>query len=95
VFAALLFSTGGAAIKGVHPHRVAGRELPVGHCRRDTAAARAGDATRLGLAAGTRWRCLAATLILFVTANKLTTSANTIFLRATSPVYLLLLGRCS
>jgi len=34
----------------------------------------------------------AATLILFVTANKLTTSANTIFLQATSPVYLLLLG---
>jgi len=34
----------------------------------------------------------AATLILFVTANKLTTSANAIFLQATSPVYLLLLG---
>ena len=34
----------------------------------------------------------AATLILFVIANKLTTSANTIFLQATSPVYLLLLG---
>ena len=34
----------------------------------------------------------AATLILFVMANKLTTSANTIFLQATAPVYLLLLG---
>ena len=34
----------------------------------------------------------AATLILFVLANKLTTSANTIFLQSTAPLYLLLLG---
>jgi drug/metabolite transporter (DMT)-like permease len=34
----------------------------------------------------------AATLILFVLANRLTTSANAIFLQATAPLYLLLLG---
>ena len=34
----------------------------------------------------------AATLVLFVLANKLTTSANTIFLQSTAPLYLLLLG---
>lgn len=34
----------------------------------------------------------AATLILFVTANKLTTSANAIFLQSTAPLYLCLLG---
>jgi drug/metabolite transporter (DMT)-like permease len=34
----------------------------------------------------------AGTLILFVTANKLTTSAATIFLQSTAPLYLLLLG---
>ncbi len=34
----------------------------------------------------------AATLILFVLANKLTTAANTIFLQATAPLYILLLG---
>ena len=45
-----------------------------------------------------RWSMLpvaaayAATLILFVLANRLTTSANAIFLQATAPLYLLLLG---
>lgn len=34
----------------------------------------------------------AATLTLFVTANKLTTAANTIFLQSSAPLYLLLLG---
>ena len=34
----------------------------------------------------------AATMILFVIANKLTTSANAIFLQSTAPLYLLLLG---
>ena len=92
VAAALLFSTGGAAIKAstLSAWQVAGF--------------RSGFAalTLLLLVPATRrgwgWRpalvgvAYAATLILFVTANKLTTSANTIFLQATSPVYLLLLG---
>jgi len=34
----------------------------------------------------------ALTLVLFVTANKLTTSANAIFLQSTAPLYLLVLG---
>lgn len=34
----------------------------------------------------------AATMILFVTANKLTTAASAIFLQATAPLYILLLG---
>lgn len=34
----------------------------------------------------------AATVLLFVLANKLTTSANTIFLQSTAPLYILLLG---
>jgi len=34
----------------------------------------------------------AATMILFVLANKLTTAASTIFLQATAPIYLVLLG---
>jgi drug/metabolite transporter (DMT)-like permease len=34
----------------------------------------------------------AATLVLFVTANKLTTAANAIFLQATGPVYIVLLA---
>jgi drug/metabolite transporter (DMT)-like permease len=92
VFAALLFSTGGAAIKA---STLTGWQV---------ASFRSGIAavTLLLLVPATRrgwgWRpalvgiAYAATLILFVTANKLTTSANTIFLQATSPVYLLLLG---
>lgn len=92
VFAALLFSTGGAAIKS---STLTGWQV---------ASFRSGVAavTLLLLVPATRrgwgWKpallgvAYAATLILFVTANKLTTSANTIFLQATSPVYLLLLG---
>jgi len=92
VFAALLFSTGGAAIKA---STLTGWQI---------ASFRSGIAalTLLLLVPATRrgwgWRpavvgvAYAATLILFVSANKLTTSANTIFLQATSPVYLLLLG---
>jgi drug/metabolite transporter (DMT)-like permease len=92
VVAALLFSTGGAAIKASTL-----TAWQVASFRSGIAAL-----TLLLLVPATRrgwgWRpalvgvAYAATLILFVTANKLTTSANTIFLQATSPVYLLLLG---
>jgi drug/metabolite transporter (DMT)-like permease len=45
----------------------------------------------------TRWTWIvgagyASTMLLFVIANKLTTSANTIFLQSTAPLYVLLLG---
>lgn len=51
-------------------------------------AARRGWNARV-LAVGTAY---AATMILFVLANRLTTAANTIFLQSTAPLYILLLG---
>jgi drug/metabolite transporter, DME family len=90
--AAALFSTGGAAIKAT-----ALNSWQVASARSLIAAA-----AILLLMPSARppwnWRVLlagapyAATLILFVSANKLTTSANAIFLQATAPLYLLLLG---
>jgi drug/metabolite transporter (DMT)-like permease len=94
VAAAMLFSTGGAAIKAVS----------LGAWQ--VAAFRSGVAA-LGVLAlsslardrkGYTWRAAlvgvayAATLVLFVAANKLTTSADTIFLQSTAPLYMLFLG---
>jgi drug/metabolite transporter (DMT)-like permease len=90
--AAVLFSTGGAAIKSctLSSWQVA--------CFRSGIAALA---LALMLPAARRawsWRSLlvgtahAATMVLFVSATKLTTSANAIFLQSTAPLYLLLLG---
>lgn len=90
--AAGLFSTGGAAIKycGMSGWQVAGfrsgvAALALFIC---VPAARRGWSWRAGLVGC----AYAATLILFVTANKLTTSAATIFLQSTAPLYLVLLG---
>jgi drug/metabolite transporter (DMT)-like permease len=92
VAAALLFSTGGAAIKTAS---LTGWQV---------ASFRSGLAALVLLAAipdaRRRWHwsmlpvaaAYAATLILFVLANRLTTSANAIFLQATAPLYVLLLG---
>jgi drug/metabolite transporter (DMT)-like permease len=92
VAAGLLFSTGGAAIKAAS---LTGWQL---------ASFRSGLAALVLLAAipnarrKWHWRMMgvaaayAATLILFVLANRLTTSANAIFLQSTAPLYLLLLG---
>lgn len=90
--AAALFSTGGAAIKACSM-----TSWQVASFRALLAAA-----ALLLLVPGTRrgWRpatllvggAYAATNVLFVTANKLTTAANTIFLQSTAPLYLLLLG---
>jgi len=92
IIAALLFSTGGAAIKAA---ALSGWQV---------ASFRSGVAAAVLLSAlpearrGWRWRALpvaaayAATLISFVLANRLTTSANAIFLQATAPLYVLLLG---
>ena len=90
--AAVLFSTGGAAIKATDlgAWEVAGLRsafaaaflwlaLPRAR-RRPTPAA-------LAVAAA-----YAATLALFVAANKLTTAANTIFLQSTAPLWVLLLA---
>jgi len=90
--AALLFSTGGAAVKAAS---FSGWQV---------ASFRSGVATAalLGLIPDARrgWRlrvlpvgaAYAATLSLFVLANKLTTAANAIFLQDTAPLYLVLLG---
>jgi len=90
--AALLFSTGGAAIKAttLSAWQVAGFRSGI-----------AAAALLLFLPAWRRgWSArtflvgaaYAATLILFVTANKLTTAANAIFLQSTAPLYVLLLA---
>jgi drug/metabolite transporter (DMT)-like permease len=90
--AALLFSTGGAAIKAttLTAWQVA--------CFRSGLA---GLALMIALPAWRRiWTpramlvglAYAATMIAYVTGNKLTTAANTIFLQSTAPFYLLLLG---
>lgn len=90
--AALLFSTGGAAIKGT---ALSGWQVA---CFRSAIAALvlaafAGDLRRLlqprVLAVATSY---AATMLCFVLANKLTTAASAIFLQATAPLYVLFLG---
>ncbi len=90
--AALLFSTGGAAIKSA---TLTGWQIA---CLRSGVAAvvlllAMPDARR-------RWSrrtlpvaaAYAATLITFVIANRLTTAANAIFLQSTAPLYMLLLS---
>ncbi len=90
--AALLFSTGGAAIKaaGFTGWQVAGLRSGIAALAVLLLSSRART--------GWTWRSLivglayAATLVLFVLATRLTTSANAIFLQATAPLYLLALG---
>lgn len=90
--AALLFSTGGAAIKAtsLSGWQVAGL--------RSAIAALVVFLLVPTARRGWSWRTLlvgtgyAATLILFVVANKLTTSANTIFLQSTAPLYMIFLS---
>ena len=90
--AAALFSTGGAAIKGcsLSSLQVAGfRSLvAAGAVALLMPAARRSLGPRPALVAV----AYAATLILFVAGNKLTTAANTIFLQSTAPLYVLLLS---
>lgn len=92
LLAATLFSTGGAAIKMVS---LSGWQVA---CFRAGIAAmtvgvlvprarRVWDPRVLAVAS-----TFAATMVLFVVANKLTTSANSIFLQSTAPLYIVLLG---
>lgn len=90
--AALLFSTGGAAIKAttLTAWQVAGF--------RSAVAALAIFLLVPAARRGWTWHVVpvgvayAATLVLFVSANKLTTSANAIFLQSTAPLYMLAFG---
>ena len=92
VGAALLFSTGGAAIKAttLGGWQTAGFRSLVAAV---VLLALVPEARR-----GWSWRVIpgalvyALTLVTFVLANKLTTSANAIYLQSTAPLYLLLLG---
>jgi drug/metabolite transporter (DMT)-like permease len=92
VAAALLFSTGGAVIKAA---TLTGWQIA---CFRSAVAALVLVAALPGARRGWTWRLVpvaatyAATLICFVLANRLTTSANAIFLQSTAPLYTLLLG---
>ncbi len=92
LIAALLFSTGGAAIKlcALSSWQVAGSRSAV-----------AAVVLLLALRVAPRqwsWRtplvglAYAGTMLSFVAANKLTTAANTIFLQSTAPLYILMLG---
>jgi drug/metabolite transporter (DMT)-like permease len=90
--AALLFSTGGAAIKAC---ALGGWQIA---SFRSAVAALALVALWPAARRRPTWRMVAvgasyaATMILFVSANKLTTAANTIFLQSTAPLYVLLLA---
>jgi drug/metabolite transporter, DME family len=92
IAAAAIFSTGGAAIKLT---TLSGVQVA---CFRSGIAALAVLALAPESRRGWTWRtsvasvAYAACLTLFVLANKLTTSANTIFLQAAAPLYLLVLG---
>ncbi len=90
--AALLFSTGGAAIKStaLTAWQTAGLRSAVAAVALYLLLPRARR-----LRDGRAWLVGAAyalTLVFFVQANKLTTSANAIFLQSTAPAYLLILG---
>jgi drug/metabolite transporter (DMT)-like permease len=90
--AALLFSTGGAAIKAAAftGWQIASFRSGVAAIAilLMTPAARRGWSVRAVLVGF----AYAACLTLFVLANRLTTAANTIFLQSTAPLYLLVLG---
>lgn len=90
--AALLFSTGGALIKSctLSSWQVAGFRSGIAA----VALLAMLPAARRGWTWTSVWvgAAYAATLILFVQGNKLTTAANTIFLQSTAPLYILLLG---
>lgn len=92
LLAAVLFSTGGAVVKAttLDGWQVAGFRSGIAGLAVFLLlpAARRRPTVRIGLVAC----AYAATLILYVTANKLTTAANTIFLQSTAPLYLIALG---
>lgn len=92
--AAFLFSTGGAAIKActLTSWQVASLRSGIAALAMLAMAPAARRNWTLSLGTLPLAAAYAATLILFVAANKLTTSANAIFLQSTGPIYMLLLG---
>ena len=92
IIAAVLFSTGGAAIKAttLTSWQVASLRSGIAACALALLVreARRGWSLRLAPVAA----AYASTLVLFTWATKLTTSANAIFLQDAAPLYVLLLG---
>jgi drug/metabolite transporter (DMT)-like permease len=90
--AALLFSTGGAAIKltRLGAWQIAGFRSAVAACVIATLIPRSRRNWSLRTLAVAGF--YAATLVLFVAATKMTTAANAVFLQATAPLYLLFIG---
>ena len=92
VAAAILFSTGGAAIKATSFDGLSGGIAVA--CLRSGVAALAIAVMLPRSRRNWSWRTwvvgavFAVTLILFVAGNKLTTSANTIFLQSTAPLWI-------
>jgi DME family drug/metabolite transporter len=92
VITAILFSTGGVAIKAA---ALNGWQIA---CYRSAVATAVLVLLLPEARRGWNWRILpvsvayAATLITFVLANRLTTAANAVFLQATAPLYVLLLS---
>ncbi len=92
ILAAILFSTGGALIKGT---AFDGWQVA---CLRSFVAALAFPVlvpTARRWPSGAEWLvgiAYASTLVLYVVANKLTTAASTIFLQSTAPLYILALS---
>lgn len=94
--AAVLFSTGGAAIKSTGFSGIRGG-LELASLRSGVAAAAIAAVLPGARRNWTRRTWLvgaayAATVVLFVLANKQTTAANAIFLQSTAPLYVLLAG---
>lgn len=92
VAAAALFSTGGAAIKAVALTGWQVASFRSGVAMLVIFAALPGARRRWTLPAVAVGAAYAATMVLFVLSNKLTTAANAIYLQSTSPLYLLVLG---
>jgi drug/metabolite transporter (DMT)-like permease len=96
--AALLFSTGGAAIKAAAFSGWQIASLRSGFAAVTLLVIAAASRRHMPRAAGQLWKPLlvgcayAACLTLFVLANRLTTAANTIFLQSTAPLYVLILA---
>ena len=88
---ALLFSTGGTAIKAcsLTNWQIASFRSGIAALILLAGTRRQGGFTRWSAVVGVAY---AATLISFVTANKLTTAANSVFLQSTAPLYIAVIG---
>lgn len=92
IAAAVLFSTGGAAIKACTFTSWQVASFRSGIAALTLLLLLPAAVRGISLRSSAVAAAYAATMILFVTANKLTTAADTIFLQATAPLYILLLG---